>query len=226
VRKKVYKDLDAKLFAFDDNMPFLSIADILRQELSLEEPTKRYNDGIFSIISQQHINEVLNNKDSSLDSPAFTHLTRENGIFAALQDVDSKSLYFVFDKWNASKDSMMNHANDSISRDLLNNITSQALQASILQTLIPLMRSKEKAAEDFTQLENITDNYQDLRFLKARFERLICRLEKQIRAQNLQRESTARSDGGLFPAKPKHFKLIAWLLINPHFATLKGYRNE
>ena len=139
----------------------------------------------------------------------------QNLLFALLADIDSRdksALYpCIYD----------------ISRATLLPSVSENDKYANLSKIITLKNITQKSQEDFTHLKSLTKDYRDISVLKHIFANLTNQLNAQIDSTQKQISQNALRDGGLFPKtpKPKPFKLIAWLLINPNFTTLQGQSN-
>lgn len=175
--------LTKDLIAFEENTTLFNSPQKLLQSLSYEVGEgSRASDGIFSIIQIPRL--------------------ECNTIFAALQDIQSKDLYFTL-----------------YDRTLHPSATHPSGEHNLAK-LLPYIKDTSIPTDAFRELERISATYRDIGFLKDRFLSLTNALDEQIRTITKERESHKKSDGGLIPTARKRFRLIAWLLINPDFATL------
>ncbi|WP_258864924.1 DEAD/DEAH box helicase [Helicobacter sp. MIT 14-3879] len=128
-------------------------------------------------------------------------------LFALLQDLDSKKYYY------ALYDLKTNSLHPSVyHKDNIENL----YRIDILKD----SDSIDRAA--FETLENISNNYRNLSFLKEIFKSLTNELESQIKEHQKQIDKTKTSDCGLISVIEIKFKLVAWLLLNPDFKLLES----
>lgn len=198
LRQKQLKAMESEFIALEpESNAFVNLSNLFD---FTAPPPSNLLDGIFSIARICHTNHSE---------------VSQNLLFALLADIDSRdktALYpCIYD----------------ISRATLLPSVSENDKYANLSKIITLKNITQKPQEDFTHLESLTKDYRDISVLKHIFANLTNQLNAQIDSTQKQISQNALRDGGLFPKtpKPKPFKLIAWLLINPNFTTLQGQSN-
>lgn len=130
----------------------------------------------------------------------------ENTLFALLQDKDEKSLYpCIFNLQKAE-------------------ITAGISNSQKVANKIYDLKDAKKDQDLFSQLEDFTNNYLNIKPLKNIFNALIQKLNEQIEVYE-SKINDKKSDGGLiFSSEERKFRLIAWILINPNFNDLSKFK--
>ncbi|TLD79965.1 hypothetical protein LS68_008995 [Helicobacter sp. MIT 05-5293] len=130
----------------------------------------------------------------------------QNHLLAFVQEIDSKAYYCTL--FDLSTRKLKSRASDK--------------GAATLRALSHLKDIESKEASLFAPLEDLTNDFKNLSIFKDIFERLTQQLNSQIQTHEQSLAQAKKSDGGLFEIKDRHFKLIAWLLLNPDFESLRA----
>ena len=238
MRLENYIDLEAKLrYKLDaagsatmiDNPFFQKQEDkyikhkkLREQQLDLmkNEITALEDDSQVSFFSPQALLESLENNNITINSQLkdgiFSIAKHDNfapnTLFALLQDITNDNTKQIENLYPCIYDMSANQLDPSISqKDKSNHLTN-----------VIALSSDEKLQDEFTRLEEFTQDYSDLSALKDKFAKLISSLNQSIDEYQATLEKAKKSDGGLSFVEERKFRLIAWLLINPDFTNLKG----
>lgn len=185
-RKKQYEAIEKDIILNDENTGFANIQALL--ETHITKDLKSLNDGIFSICVNEN--------------------SRENLLFACLQEGDKGLYHCVFD----------------LEKNALLPSVSEEDAARNLREILNLEHKNRIFKREFERLEKITKDYTDLSLLKSAFDRLINELKKAIKENEIKTAQNAKTNALFVRKEHAKFKLIAWLLINPNFDSLKDIK--
>ena len=238
MRLENYIDLEAKLrykldaagsatmidnpFFQKQEAKYIKHKKLREQQLDLmkNEITALEDDSQVSFFSPQALLESLENNNITINSQLkdgiFSIAKHDkfapNTLFALLQDITNNNAKQIESLYPCIYDMSENQLYPSI---------SQKDKSNHLANIIALS-SDEKLQDEFTRLEEFTQDYSDLSALKDKFAKLILSLNQSIDEYQATLEKAKKSDGGLSFVEERKFRLIAWLLINPDFTKLKG----
>nr|WP_280524197.1 helicase-related protein [Helicobacter marmotae] len=177
------------------------------QNIALEETRLNYFLTLESVLgglahSLKLPQTPLNN---GIFSIAYAKTAPQHHLLAYMQELESKEYYCTL--FDLSTGELKSSVNDR--------------GASILESLSYLKDIEDKESSLFSPLEDLTNNFTNLELLKAIFAKLTSKLNHQIQTHASHLAQAKKSDGGLFEVKNRHFKLIAWLFINPDFESMR-----